>query len=607
MIDLGTLYTRIEADTSGLRRAGGAITRFAVGAGKTIAGIGVAATAAATALTVGAGSIINAVAQQTKELGYLANQADVTVGQLQAFGFATASVGIDAEKFSDIIKDVNDRIGDYAETGGGPLADFMENIGDKVGLTTEKLQKMSGPEALGAMKNAMDEANISAKEQVFYMESLASDASRLIPLLAEDGKKMKEMSDRARELGISLSQIETDQLLAAASATKELGATFTALKQTVAAALAPIYTAIAEFLTQAMVNFNKEVSSSDITRWAKEGAIAVLEFASIAVTGFGEVQKYSNDVGAALWLLVAGALKVGQALQKALELSSRLFGDDERVAFYAKAQADAAVLIDEAFKKSEELFGTEHAAVEWSRKAVEKINELKAGIEKVDANIIDKNISKPIKGLDKPLNEMHKNFEGIWINGGKEAEKNLKNINKDMDDFNKKLKESYRTMKDIAAASKDINPTQYGAGGALKRKLGGAVKAQAGRFFPGFGGGDKIPILGEAGEYMINKFATREAGVDTTAAYNNRDWMTVINNLVKKMSLGGPTSPQFSGPALALADGGSVSNERTSDPVRNYYISGSSEPITIRANEKNADRVLTAFLDKYKNRSGGAR
>ena len=56
--------------------------------------------------------------------------ADPQVFQGMAAGAQT--VGIEQEKLADILKDVNDRVGDFLTTGGGPMADFFESIAPKV-------------------------------------------------------------------------------------------------------------------------------------------------------------------------------------------------------------------------------------------------------------------------------------------------------------------------------------------------------------------------------------------------------------------------------------------------------------------------------------------
>jgi hypothetical protein len=152
----------------------------------------------------------------------------------------------------------------------------------------------------------------------------------------------------------------------------------------------------------------------------------------------------------------------------------------------------------------------------------------------------------------------------------------------------------------------------YADGGAIQRlKDGGmalwnkteAIRASTGRFFSGFGGGDKIPILGEAGEYMINKYKVREAGVDTAAAFNTGNWAKVVENLLPKLRLGGPMPSMF--PRQALAFGGGVQDivNNTSESPRNYYINGSTGPISVRASDREADRLLKVLERKYKGRS----
>ncbi|WP_139203160.1 hypothetical protein [Amphritea atlantica] len=120
-------------------------------------------------------------------------------------------MGIDAEKAADIFKDFQDKLGDFRSTGGGAFADFFEQVGDKVGLTADALARMSGPEALIAVKKAMDQANISADRQIFYFEALAGDAARLSPLLENNGKRFREMVSAYRDMDVALSESELEK------------------------------------------------------------------------------------------------------------------------------------------------------------------------------------------------------------------------------------------------------------------------------------------------------------------------------------------------------------------------------------------------------------
>lgn len=113
----------------------------------------------------------------------------------QLFSNAAAQFGLNADQTANILKDFNDRIGDFIVTGGGPLADVMERLSKQTNLTADALVGMSGPEGLVAIKKAMDDANLSMQEQVFILESLGSDLTLLLPLLKDNGAALKDFSD----------------------------------------------------------------------------------------------------------------------------------------------------------------------------------------------------------------------------------------------------------------------------------------------------------------------------------------------------------------------------------------------------------------------------
>ncbi len=58
----------------------------------------------------------------------------------QRWSAASATVGIEQEKLADILKDVNDRVGDFLQTGGGPMADFFENIAPPSGRDSRSVR-----------------------------------------------------------------------------------------------------------------------------------------------------------------------------------------------------------------------------------------------------------------------------------------------------------------------------------------------------------------------------------------------------------------------------------------------------------------------------------
>ena len=163
------------------------------------------ATAAKTFLpALSAGAIISQVRRVVSEVSQievLSQIAGTTAEEFQRFAVGAETVGFAMDKTADIIKDVNDKIGDFLATGAGPMADFFENIAPQVGVTAEEFKNLSGTDALALYVRSLEEANVNQAEMTFYMEALASDATALVPLLSDNATEMKRLGDEAAEAG----------------------------------------------------------------------------------------------------------------------------------------------------------------------------------------------------------------------------------------------------------------------------------------------------------------------------------------------------------------------------------------------------------------------
>lgn len=139
----------------------------------------------------------NDMARDSREIKKSAQVAGEGFEDFQRQAHAAKTVGIEFEKLGDIFKDVRDRVGDFAATGGGPMADFFENIAPKVGVTAKAFEGLGGKDALQLYYNSLKQANVSQEEMVFYLEAMASDATNLIPLLENNGKAMDDLGRKA--------------------------------------------------------------------------------------------------------------------------------------------------------------------------------------------------------------------------------------------------------------------------------------------------------------------------------------------------------------------------------------------------------------------------
>ena len=178
-------------------------------------------TAVVAANAVAAAAIFKTTSANIKELKNLSFAANTVTEEFQRGAFAAQRFGIDQQKFGDILKDVNDRIGDFVTTGAGPMVDFFEQVAPKIGITADAFRGLSGQDGLALFVKSLEDANLSQEEMIFHMEAMASDATLLLPLFKDNAKALKEMSAEAEALGIGLSEIDVEKV---SQANRELSA-----------------------------------------------------------------------------------------------------------------------------------------------------------------------------------------------------------------------------------------------------------------------------------------------------------------------------------------------------------------------------------------------
>lgn len=177
--------------------------------------------------------LVSAVGKASKELEIQARLANANTTEFQEWAFAAKKVNVEQDKLSDIMKDVNDKFGDFMQTGGGEMADFFEKIAPKVNVTAKEFQGLSGPQILEKYYQTLQKANVSQAEMTFYMEAIANDATLLAPLLDNNGQKLKEYAKQAHDLGVIMS----DDAIAA---TKEFNTSLETIQSTLQGVLTRI-------------------------------------------------------------------------------------------------------------------------------------------------------------------------------------------------------------------------------------------------------------------------------------------------------------------------------------------------------------------------------
>ena len=251
---------QVRAELEGIGEAGargfGRLSREMEAANTRLAAFarraGIAMAAAASAATAGLGLIVRNAAQSADQIRQFAQVANATPESFQRWAAGARTVGVEQEKLADILKDVNDRVGDFLQTGGGPMKDFFEQIAPLVGVTAEEFARLSGPEALQLYVTSLEKAGLSQQEMTFYLEAMASDATRLLPLLRDGGAEMTRFGDQARSVGAILDGEALSSLRQTQIALGSLGMVFDGIRNQIAVAVAPAVTWLAEaFVTLA--------------------------------------------------------------------------------------------------------------------------------------------------------------------------------------------------------------------------------------------------------------------------------------------------------------------------------------------------------------------
>ena len=314
-----SLLARTGSFETDMDRAAKSAKRRADEIDKALSAIGTAAATAGAAAAGALALLVNQTMNSAREIERQAQISNASADAFQTMAYGARTVGVEQDKLSDILKDVNDRVGDFLSTGGGPMKDFFEQIAPKVGVTADQFARLSGPEALQLYVSSLEKAGVSQQEMTFYLEAMASDTTALIPLLANGGREMAALGEEARRTG----QIMSDETIAAASELKgqmdQLSGQLTGAKNIIAGELIPVLGVAAT----EMINFG---GSGDVARTAAgllRGVLQDLVVSAAEVAAWFQASGktlggWAAQAGAIISGDFAGAKFIGQELDKDL-------------------------------------------------------------------------------------------------------------------------------------------------------------------------------------------------------------------------------------------------------------------------------------------------
>ncbi|WP_348826661.1 hypothetical protein [Halomonas sp. RT37] len=297
------LVARVGGFTGPMDQASRAAKKDMADIAKSFKGAATAITATAGTVAAAGGAIVALTKTAADNARTLQNQAQVanaSVEEFQRMAYATQSVQIEQDKLSQILQDVNDRVGDFMQSGGGEMADFFENIAPQVGVTADQFRNLSGPQALQLYYDSLERANLSQQDMTFYLEAIASDTTALIPLLRDGGQGFADMAAEADELGIVLSELDIAKLNEFGRQFDRVNGILATTGQLIAAELSPYLSTIGDDLVELAADGD---GFGESVRNAVESSLEVIGYLSNALHGIEVVMKGMR----------AAAFSVGQA------------------------------------------------------------------------------------------------------------------------------------------------------------------------------------------------------------------------------------------------------------------------------------------------------
>jgi len=273
-----------------------------------LAGVGRAATGLnaqlATLATIGGlGYLAKQQASASREAMAYSRALKMNIEDMSRWQFAGQTLGMDAGKIADILKDVNEKIADAYRNGGGEALEVLEGLN----LNIKEINALTPDKQLLAIAQALDQVGTQG-EKVQILEALASDASLLEPLLRDNAYEFRQLSAIADRTGKTITRLEADQLMEANRALAVIDATADGASQTLAVKLAPLITQVGQDFSEWVeaADTDKLVANIDAVVSSLQGAYNfVSENSEIAAGGligyllFGK--KGLAIVGAAAW------------------------------------------------------------------------------------------------------------------------------------------------------------------------------------------------------------------------------------------------------------------------------------------------------------------
>lgn len=263
---------------------------------------------------------IDVLAQLNRETGIAAEK-------FQSYGYAASVSGSSTEAVQSSFKELNKRLGEFVQTGGGPAKEIIEKLG--ISVRDAEGNVRSADDVFLGLSDTLQ--GLSRAEQANVLDKLGIDQS-LIQLVSLSSEEVGKLTDRARSLGI-VTQEQADNAAAFNDSLTTLKFGLSGIQNAVAVGFAPALTD----LTNRFIGFleaNQDLIRDGLT-WMGEVLQSVMGFiermapvALVAAAAFVAWQLATGGLVAILGVLLSPVVLITAGIVALL-----LIVDDLIVAF----------------------------------------------------------------------------------------------------------------------------------------------------------------------------------------------------------------------------------------------------------------------------------
>lgn len=327
------LTIKINADISdavtGMRKTGDSAKAMTTKISKSLGNFSKTVTSATVkigTMTVAVGGAVTAFASMQKVISEVdevmgasgwARTLGISTKSFQELAFVAKQFNIDTDRLGDSMKDLNERIADAALDG----TETYEAALRKLGLTSRELLALPMEEQFLKVTFALSKLTTQAEKNFVAAELMADAGFELIKMADAGEESIRKMRKEAQDLGVALTDIESQRIEKANQILQKLNKSISALIQKGIAVLTPVIAATGEVVIdlikkmggidevlKAIINrgieFSKKVSSSFV--FVKKA----IDNVRVSIKGIEFVLAGLESVG------TETALSLGEAYQK---------------------------------------------------------------------------------------------------------------------------------------------------------------------------------------------------------------------------------------------------------------------------------------------------